>query len=294
MVVPVLVREVMTRDVVTELPDTTVAAAVERLRSEAVGSIVVVEDDRVVGILTDDDFIDLLATDRISTEQPIGSVMTAPAKSIAESATIIEAATRLQELRIDQLPVLEGDRLVGLVSVVDLAAFLPQCVLKRVDDESPGTQRDWTYEYEDGDRAGIGVGDVVRFSKSVTEADVEAFARASGDENPLHLDEAFAERTRFKRRIVHGLLAASLFSAALARLPGVVVYLSQDVRFLAPVGIGGRVRVVCEIIQDLGHDRYRLSTMGYDEHDERVLLGEAVVLVDPLPEEGMASTGEPS
>jgi len=283
MVVPIPVREAMISDVVTEPPDASVLTAVERLRSEDVGSIVVTDDERVVGILTDDDFIDLLLAADVSTDRPISEFMSKPVESIAATTSIVEAAEKLRTRRIDQLPVLEDDRLVGLISVGDLAAFLPQFTLRTVDDQPPGPHRDWTYEYEDAGDAGIGVGDVVRFSKSVSEADVEAFARISGDENPLHLDESFAEGTRFRGRIVHGLLAASLFSAALAHLPGLVIYLSQDVRFLAPVDIGERVRVVCEVIQDLGHDRYRLSTTAYDERDEQVLVGEAVVLIDSPP-----------
>jgi 3-hydroxybutyryl-CoA dehydratase len=137
--------------------------------------------------------------------------------------------------------------------------------------------------FEDRGRPGASVGDTVRFSKAITEADVETFARLSGDENPIHLDESYAEQTRFGRRIVHGALATGLVSAALARLPGLVIYLSQDTRFTAPVEVGETVSIVCEIVADLGHGRYRLTTEGCGEDGESVLSGEAVVMIEPEP-----------
>jgi acyl dehydratase len=128
----------------------------------------------------------------------------------------------------------------------------------------------------DGD---LSVGDSVRFSKRLSEEDVERFATASGDTNPLHLDEEWAEDTRFGGRIVHGTLAAGLISAALARLPGGVVYLSQDLEFRAPVRIDDRVTADVEIVEDLGGGRYRLRTTVETEAD-LVIDGEAVVLIE--------------
>ncbi|WP_254857970.1 MaoC family dehydratase [Natronomonas gomsonensis] len=125
----------------------------------------------------------------------------------------------------------------------------------------------------------LSVGDAVRFSKTLSEEDVERFALASGDTNPLHLDEEWAEDTRFSGRIVHGTLAAGLISAALARLPGGVVYLSQDLEFRAPVRIDDRVTAEVEIVEDLGGGRYRLRTTVETDTD-LVIDGEAVVLIE--------------
>lgn len=127
------------------------------------------------------------------------------------------------------------------------------------------------------------VGDTVRFTKSLSEEDVERFAAASGDTNPIHLDDEWAEETRFNGRIVHGVLAAGLISAALARLPGGVVYLSQDLEFRAPVRLGDRIAAAVEVVEDLGGDRYRLRTT-VEKDDELVIDGEAVVLIDDVPE----------
>jgi len=79
------------------------------------------------------------------------------------------------------------------------------------------------------------VGDVAELKKSFSQEDVAAFARLSGDTNPVHLDERYAADTRFKRRIVHGFLSGSLIGAALGTaFPG-AIYLSQTLQFKAPV-----------------------------------------------------------
>lgn len=87
------------------------------------------------------------------------------------------------------------------------------------------------------------VGMTADFTKTVTEADIIAFAEVSGDTNPVHMDEAFAAATPFKGRIAHGMLGASLISTVLGtKLPGPgCIYVSQDLRFKAPVRIGDTV-----------------------------------------------------
>jgi len=130
----------------------------------------------------------------------------------------------------------------------------------------------------------MGVGDRIEFTKTISENDVRQFAAASGDTNPLHLDDDFAEQTRFRGRIAHGTLVGSLISAALARLPGLTIYLSQDLEFHNPVRIGDRLTAECEIVEDLGDEQYRLTTR-VKEDDTVVIDGEAVVLIDELPED---------
>ncbi len=129
----------------------------------------------------------------------------------------------------------------------------------------------------------LGVGEFVEFSKRIDEAEVRAFAEASGDTNRLHLDEGFAAGTRFGGRIVHGTLVAGLISAALARLPGLTIYLSEELSFRAPARVGSRLTARCEIVEDLGGHRYRLTTEVGDGEGTVLIDGEAVVLVDELP-----------
>ncbi|MFB6123888.1 MAG: MaoC family dehydratase [Haloferacaceae archaeon] len=127
----------------------------------------------------------------------------------------------------------------------------------------------------------VSVGDTVRFSKQLTEEEVAQFAHVSGDTNRLHLDPEFAEESRFGRQIVHGTLVSGLISAALARLPGgMTVYLSQDLQFLQPVDVGETVTAICEVVEDLGDGRFRLTTVVENEAGDAVIDGEAIVLVD--------------
>jgi 3-hydroxybutyryl-CoA dehydratase len=143
--------------------------------------------------------------------------------------------------------------------------------------EPAGDLPGWETELDvDGE---LSVGDAVRFSKTLSEDDVDRFAVASGDTNPLHLDAEWAEETRFGGRIVHGILATGLISAALARLPGGVVYLSQDLEFRAPVRIDDRVTAEVEIVENLGGGRYRLRTT-VETVEDLVIDGEAIVLIE--------------
>lgn len=89
----------------------------------------------------------------------------------------------------------------------------------------------------------ITVGMSARYSQVITEADVSAFSLLSGDTNPIHLDEEYAKTSRFKKRIAHGLLSASFFSALFGtKLPGKgCVYVSQSLNFKRPVYIGDTV-----------------------------------------------------
>jgi 3-hydroxybutyryl-CoA dehydratase len=89
----------------------------------------------------------------------------------------------------------------------------------------------------------IGIGLKAVFAKTVTDADITLFAGISGDSNPLHVSDAFAAATRFKRRIVPGMVTTSLWSTLVGtRLPGPgCAYLSQETRFLKPVFPGDTV-----------------------------------------------------
>jgi acyl dehydratase len=167
----------------------------------------------------------------------------------------------------------------GVPSNDDDGPALPPRERIEPDDELP----EWTVELSEHDRTALGVGDSVEFTKTISEDDITSFAAASGDTNPLHLDDEYASQTRFKGRIAHGTLVGGLISAALARLPGLVVYLSQDLEFHNPVRIGDRVTADCEIVEDLGNDQFRLTTTVVDGEDT-VIDGEAVILVDERPD----------
>jgi 3-hydroxybutyryl-CoA dehydratase len=113
------------------------------------------------------------------------------------------------------------------------------------------------------------IGDSAQISKTITEADIELFARATGDFNPVHLDQAYAEKTMFKGRIAHGLLSVGLLSSILGNiLPGHgTIYLSQEVKFLAPVRIGDTITAgveVIELISEKNRAKFRTTCMNQD------------------------------
>ena len=143
---------------------------------------------------------------------------------------------------------------------------------------------EWHSETSADDPTELTVGDYFEFTKTISDEDIRRFAAASGDTNPLHLDDEFAEKTRFKGRIAHGTLVGGLISAALARIPGLVIYLSQDLEFHNPVRVGDRVTAECEIIEDLGNNQYRLQTRVVDG-EKTAIDGEAVVLVEDVSED---------
>lgn len=129
------------------------------------------------------------------------------------------------------------------------------------------------------------LGQRAEVSKTITEADVEAYAHLTGDLNPLHLDDAFAARSRFGGRIAHGMLTAGLISTVVGmHLPGPGgIYVSQSLRFRRPVRFGDTITASAEVTAvDVERHRLTLRTECRNQRGEAVLEGEAVVLVDSI------------
>jgi 3-hydroxybutyryl-CoA dehydratase len=128
----------------------------------------------------------------------------------------------------------------------------------------------------------VSVGDSATSTKTITDDDIRMFAELSGDHNPVHLDDAYAGTTRFRRRIAHGMLSASLVSSVLANhLPGPgTVYLSQTLKFLAPVYPGDTITARATVIR-IREEKgiVTLETTCFNQNEEKVLTGEAVVLL---------------
>ncbi|MDL2346103.1 MaoC family dehydratase [Campylobacter hyointestinalis] len=96
----------------------------------------------------------------------------------------------------------------------------------------------------------IKIGMKATYSQTITDTDIKAFAGISGDRNPVHLDEIYAQNSRYKKRIAHGLISASYFSALFGtRLPGEgCVYASQTLNFKRPIYVGDTVTAQIEVI----------------------------------------------
>jgi 3-hydroxybutyryl-CoA dehydratase len=133
----------------------------------------------------------------------------------------------------------------------------------------------------------IYMGQIASMSKTVTEADILMLAEVTLDRNPVHLDDAFAKRTRFGGRIAHGVLAIGLISAVMGtQLPGPgTIYLSQQVKFLAPVRPGDTIKAVVEVVALRPEKRIvTLKTNCYNQDNQAILTGEAVVLFEQISE----------
>ncbi len=127
----------------------------------------------------------------------------------------------------------------------------------------------------------IQIGEQASLTKTITDEDIQAFAKLTGDVNPVHLLDSFAQTTMFKERIAHGMLVASLISAVLGtKLPGKnTIYLSQNVSFKAPVKIGDTVTVIAEVVQKRDDKKIMtLETNVYNQHKKLVVAGSAVVM----------------
>ncbi len=129
------------------------------------------------------------------------------------------------------------------------------------------------------------VGDTASMSKLVSDEDVRVFAEISGDKNPVHLDDAFAATTVFKKRIAHGALSSALISAVLGMVmpgPG-TIYLSQNLKFKAPVYIGDQITARVAVTAYRADKRIAtLNTQVFNQDEKLVMEGEAVVIA-PLP-----------
>lgn len=117
--------------------------------------------------------------------------------------------------------------------------------------------------------------------RKFTDEDVRLFAHVTGDNNPVHLDDEYAGKSMFKKKIAHGMLSASLFSALLGtQLPGNgAIYISQSLKFKRPVYIGSTV-TACVTVKSVDAERRRvvLETVGRVD-GQIVVEGEAEMLV---------------
>lgn len=128
------------------------------------------------------------------------------------------------------------------------------------------------------------IGDSFSTGKQITDAVVRAFAELSGDFNPIHLDEEFASKTRFGKRIAHGMISGALISAVLGYefKERKIVYLSQTLKFTAPVFLDDTVTATATVA-NIREDKpvVTLETVCTNQKGETVVKGEAVVMILP-------------
>jgi len=120
------------------------------------------------------------------------------------------------------------------------------------------------------------IGQHVTFTKTFTEDDLRRFIEITGDVNPLHVDDEFAAGTPFGRRVLHGMLTASIFSTMVGMLlPGTgAIYRSQTIRFLLPVHLDETVTAHF-VVRSVDRAKHRLEIDSWIENEagERVIEG---------------------
>ncbi|MEZ8120602.1 MaoC family dehydratase [Vibrio splendidus] len=123
------------------------------------------------------------------------------------------------------------------------------------------------------------VGMSASYSQTISESDIKQFAGFSGDRNPVHLDAEYAEKSRFKQRIAHGMISSSFFSALFGtKLPGEgCVYVSQSLTFRKPVYIDDTVTATVTVERiDKEKRRVYFSTV-CKVGRQKVITGEAEI-----------------
>ena len=127
----------------------------------------------------------------------------------------------------------------------------------------------------------INVGDSASVAKTISESDIYNFAGITGDFNPIHINQKYAEGSRFGKRIAHGMLCAGLFSTIFAmKLPGEgAIYISQDLQFTAPVFIGDTIEATAAVVEKLEKGKIKFDCVAVNQDGTAVIKGAAVLLV---------------
>lgn len=132
------------------------------------------------------------------------------------------------------------------------------------------------------ERDSFTLGEEATLSRTITNEDIRLYVQATGDNNPVHTDEIYAQNTYFRGRISHGMLVAGLISALLGtKLPGPgSIYLSQQLRFLAPVRPGDTVTARATVTAwDSQKGKVSLATEVTNQENTTVIRGEAMLVM---------------
>ncbi len=134
------------------------------------------------------------------------------------------------------------------------------------------------------DKYGVDVGFKLTYERVITAEDIDLFAKVSGDFNPVHIDDDYAKKTFFKGRIAHGALSQAFLSATMAKLPGLVIFISQTLKFVNPVRIGDTITAIAEVT-DTRKDKgiVTMTNTCVNQKGENIVEGEAMVRIFEKP-----------
>ncbi|HKL74526.1 MAG TPA: MaoC family dehydratase [Halanaerobiales bacterium] len=125
------------------------------------------------------------------------------------------------------------------------------------------------------------MGEKASFTKTITETDVVNYAGVTGDFNPAHINEEYANDTMFEGRIAHGMLGAGLISTVLGtKLPGPgAIYVKQELEFRAPVKFNDTITAEVEVIEkNEEKNRVVMKTICTNQKDKAVIKGQATLM----------------
>ena len=125
------------------------------------------------------------------------------------------------------------------------------------------------------------MGEKASFTKTITETDVVNYAGVTGDFNPAHINEEYANDTMFEGRIAHGMLGAGLISTVLGtKLPGAgAIYVKQELEFRAPVKLSDTITAEVEVIEkNEEKNRVVMKTTCTNQKDKAVIKGQATLM----------------
>lgn len=127
------------------------------------------------------------------------------------------------------------------------------------------------------------VGDYYEKKYCIDESTGEKFAEISGDFNPIHLDVNIAQKTRFKQKIVHGMLIGSYISGIIGNeFPGSgSIYLNQELEFIRPVYYNQEIIIRVEVVEtEKERRRIKLMTKCFDIDNKVLVNGEAYIMLE--------------
>ena len=139
------------------------------------------------------------------------------------------------------------------------------------------TEQSAEYKFDE-----IMLGVKTKFTVQINESTINEFARISGDHNPLHIDEQYAAKTQFGKRVCHGMLLASFFSRLVGMyMPGKnALYFSQTLNFQTPCFVGDKVTIEGEVIDKSQSTRIiTIKTTAYNQVGKCLVDGIAKVIV---------------
>jgi CBS domain-containing protein len=122
----VLVRDIMSKDVRVVRPDSSVKEVVATMNKFNIGSIIVVQGDRPVGIITERDILRRIVEPCLAPEiLTARQIMTSPLLTISETASIDEAAQLMAKKKVKKLPVMDKKKLIGIITLTDIVTKVP-------------------------------------------------------------------------------------------------------------------------------------------------------------------------